>query len=248
MDEKEVVRSSAVIYESFLDASNDFSDAEFREAWTALLNYAFYDEMPDGLSPLSKAFFKLTKKNVDSVIAKREGGANGGRPKKPKVSESKTIGYESENHRLLKSKPKVSGSETSLIYDEDVDVDEDIDIDVDVDRQTIDKDQEAAADGGQSGQSGNTPTYEDVVKECREKKYSAAIASKFFMHYDRSGWKTNDGDPVRDWKKMLGIWVNNEKEEKPPNKRGKPSGWKEYQQRGTETNEELEAMLLDMGG
>lgn len=240
--DKDIARNSMVFYESFYDSTKDLSPEEFKEAWAALCEYAFYDLDPEEMTPIVAMFFKMARPNVDKVIELRDRGSSGG--KKPVVKKSRTSGSEVENQCLTKKEAVVKKSESSPIYDVDVDVEQDVD--VDVDRQTIDKDQEAEA-GGQSGQSVSTPTYEDIMKECREKGFPAAIASKFFMHYDKSGWKTNDGEPVRDWKKMLGIWVNNEKEEKPPNKRGKPNGWKEYQQRGNETNEELEAMLLDMG-
>lgn len=243
--DKEIQRSSMVFYESFYDSTKDLSPEEFKEAWTALCDYAFYDQDPDKMSPIVAMFFKMARPNIDKVIELRDRGSSGG-AKKPVVKKSRSSGSEVSKQCLEDKKPVVKNQTSSPIYDEDYKtIDEDVD--VDVDRQTIDEDQEAEADGGQSGQS-VTPTYEDVVKECREQKYPAAIASKFFMHYDKSSWTTNDGEPVRDWKKMLGIWVNNEKEEKPPNKRGKPSGWKEYQQRGAKTNDELEAMLLDMGG
>lgn len=220
-------RNSFVFYRSFFEAIEKLKKNDKLTVYSYLCKYALGEEVGE-LDGVPAAIFDLMKPQIDANIRRYENGIKGGRP-------------------ITKPKPNSNLTETKAERNDNVN-------DNDNDNDNVNANDNANsnpnwdADGGQSGQSVNTPTYEDVVKECREKKYSAAIASKFFMHYDRSGWKTNDGDPVRDWKKMLGIWVNNEKEEKPPNKRGKPSGWKEYQQRGTETNEELEAMLLDMGG
>lgn len=257
--DNEIVNKSMVFYESFYDATKDLPVDRFREIWGALFEYAFYGLQPEGLSELATAIFKMAKPNINAVIQKREGGNAGGR--KPKVTDTETIGYEGGNHRLATSKPKVTKSkpkvtnskpmvtnpETLHIYDVDVDVDKDIDVDVDVDRQTADKESSSDADASVGSQAGSTtPSYQDVMKECREQGYKANLASKFFMFYDKSQWKTKEGEPVKDWKKMLRIWNDNEHEEHPPNKK-KKNGF-DFEDQRHYNNDELEAALLDLGG
>ena len=122
--------NSFVFYESFAEALQDLPDAEFKKCVMALCSYVFEDEDPNVDSIAVKIFFAMARPLLDANIAKKENGSKGGRPKKverekqeekPMVMKSKTISYETENHRFSKSKPDV---------DVDVDVDGDVDGDV----------------------------------------------------------------------------------------------------------------------
>ncbi len=124
--------SSFIFYESFADALRDLPSEEFKKCVMALCSYVFDNEEPEVDSAIVKIFFSMARPLLDANMAKKEAGCRGGRPrkttaeneeqnKKPMVTEQKTIGFETENHRLSKSKP-------------DVDVDKDVDVDRDVER------------------------------------------------------------------------------------------------------------------
>ncbi len=126
--------SSFIFYESFADALRDLPSEEFKKCVMALCSYVFDNEEPEVDSAIVKIFFSMARPLLDANMAKKEAGCRGGRPrkttaeneeqnKKPMVMEQKTIGSETENHRLSKSKPDV-----------DVDVDKDVDVDRDVER------------------------------------------------------------------------------------------------------------------
>lgn len=230
-------RNSMVVYQSFYSTTKELPPEEFKEAWTALFEYAFNGEKADIQSPVAKMFFGMAAPLIDKSAQAKEWGSAGGRPKKGGLKTQKG-GFSDEKGGFK--------SENPTIYDVDVDVDKDKDIDVDIDRQTTDKESEAEAETASGSQSVSTPTYQDVIKECRDQGYKANIASKFFMFYDKSQWKTKEGEPVKDWKKMLQIWNDNEHEEHPPNKK-KKNGF-DFEDQRHYNNDELEAALLDLGG
>ena len=69
------MNNSFVFYRSFFDATEDMTDAEFRQAMTALMTYALDGEEPD-VSGLIKTFFRMAKPQVDANQDKKnKGGA-----------------------------------------------------------------------------------------------------------------------------------------------------------------------------
>ena len=180
-------RSSAVFYKSFFDSTKDLDDKTFREAWTALLEYAFYDEDPEGLTPISSMFFGMAKPVVDSSNQAKEWGKSGGRPKKRGVSEEKRGVFNSERG--------VSESKRGPIYDvdvdEDVDVDKDVDVDVDVDEES----------DSESDNNTHIPTMTEIKEENERCGYGLNEESlTAFVRYNREhGWKI-------EWKLALKKW------------------------------------------
>ena len=85
--DKDIIRTSTVFYESFVASTRDLPGDDFKRAWLALFDYAFYGEEPGELDPLLTMFYKMAKPNLDRNFQNRENGLNGGRPKKPSVSD-----------------------------------------------------------------------------------------------------------------------------------------------------------------
>jgi hypothetical protein len=106
-----VNNQSFVFYESFYEAIKSVPSEMQMEMFDAVCNYALYGTQPN-LNANLKPLFILIKPQLDSNLKKRNDGFKGGRPpksetEKPVVIEEKTIGYETENHRLQPLKPNV---------------------------------------------------------------------------------------------------------------------------------------------
>lgn len=217
--DKQIVNSSMVFYESFYDAASDLSDEGFREVWSAICEYAFYGIQPEGLSAVAKALFKVMKPNIDNIVKQREAGQNGGRPKKPRVMESKTPGYESKNPGLSDAKPRVTKSKTLPIYDVDVDVDVDKDVDVDGD-VVVDVD-EHGFDAVQKTTDNTTLT---PISETEPTEYGRIpLTTEIALAFAKANYKPGPGEMERfvkynrerKWKMPLEEsvprWIANEK-------------------------------------
>ncbi len=85
-----------VFYSSFMAALEDVPPEEFKECITILSRYAITGEEPEQMSALAKIFFKMAKPQIDANNKRRSDGLQGGRPRKPLVSEEKTTGFEKE--------------------------------------------------------------------------------------------------------------------------------------------------------
>ena len=109
------MRDSFVFYRSFKKAIQKIKRKEDKLAlYEAITDYALDGTEPDeDASELITVLMETIKPQVDANNKRFENGNKGGRPpkdksKKPVVSDLKTIGYESENHRFSDSKPNVN--------------------------------------------------------------------------------------------------------------------------------------------
>ena len=197
--DKEIVRNSMVFFESFYSSAEELPDDQFRLAWKAICEYAFYDIEPEDMPLPVKIFFKLVKPNIDSIIKQRAAGQSGGRPKKPRVMESKTPGYENKNPGLSNQKPRVTKSETSPIYDVDVDVDKDVDVDGDVD-VVVDVDAPEATTDNTLAHS-NRPAPVKIIMAFDKREYELADGElkRFCEYNDELGWKKPLEEAVDRW-------------------------------------------------
>lgn len=87
--------------------------------------------------------------------------------------------------------------------------------------------------------SSSAPTLEQVEEYCRKKNYKTS-AKAFFEYYSERHWEIN-GDPIRDWKALLGTWEKREQEKGKPNPR---NSFNNFNQRSY-NEEQLESMLLN---
>ena len=215
-------RNSFVFYRSFYEAIKKLKKTEQLTLYSYICRYALGEEVEE-LSGVPEAIFDLIKPQIDANTKRYEGGLKGGRPvtkAKPKDNHSETITYPNEN-----------ANENENVNDND--------------------NANANASGSdEAGQSGSEiPDLKMVCDEVHAQGYKVS-AMKFFEYYQRNGWKTTEGEPVRNWRTMLKIWDMKEKGETPAalatKKRGK-NGFNNFEQRDY-TESELEAMLLEIGG
>lgn len=92
-------RESFVFYKSWQEAIDLLPEDEQAQAYRAIVRYACTGEEPQ-FDGTVKIVLTMARPVIDTNNRKFEGGFKGGRPRKPVVSESKTIGYENKNHRL----------------------------------------------------------------------------------------------------------------------------------------------------
>lgn len=118
---------SAVVYGSFLDATEDLEPDVFKSVWLTILRYAIDGVEPGKMSPVEKIIFELVRPNIDKNLRRRKSFGNN-------CEQLRTIVNNCEQ------KTTASNDEDE---DEDVDVDEDVDEDKDVD---VDADKDADAD------------------------------------------------------------------------------------------------------
>lgn len=102
-----------------------------------------------------------------------------------------------------------------------------------------------------AGPSGSEPpSFKDVCDEVHDQGYTVS-AMKFFEYYQKNGWKTTEGEPIRNWRTMLKVWDMKERKESPaaavsaPKKKTK-NAFNNFEQRDY-SDEELEAQLLELG-
>ena len=215
-------KESFVFYRSFYEALQNVPKKHRTEVYEAVFAYAFESREPS-LTGVTRALWELIRPQLDASERRYENakkgaeyGKLGGRPKKNPPNKKPLKGYE-----------------TKTLNDND---------NVNV------NDNANANDNGSASQASASafiaPTFQEVMDECRKCGYKVAIASKFFMFYDRSHWRTKEGEPVRDWRALLRIWDANEAE---PKKQKSKNAFNNFDQR-TYNEEDLEAQLVYLGG
>lgn len=116
---------SFVFYESFQKGIDMLPEEEQLKAYKMLVAYALRGEEPTEQS-LANIVLEMAKPNIDANAKRRKDGSKGGRPsktdgleeEKPVVSEEKTSGFESENHRLADEKPNEDENEDENVNED----------------------------------------------------------------------------------------------------------------------------------
>ncbi len=219
-------KESFVFYRSFYEALQNVPKKHRTEVYEAVFAYAFESREPS-LTGVTRALWELIRPQLDASERRYENakkgaayGKLGGRPKKNQPDKKPLKGYE-----------------TKTLNDNDND-----NANVNDNANANDNDNGSASQA--SASAFIAPTFQDVMDECRKGGYKASIASKFFMFYDRSHWRTKEGEPVRDWRALLRIWNENEAE---PKKQKSKNAFNNFDQR-TYNEEDLEAQLVYLGG
>ena len=221
-------KESFVFYRSFYEALQNVPKKHRTEVYEAVFAYAFESREPS-LTGVTRALWELIRPQLDASERRYENakkgaeyGKLGGRPKKNQPDKKPLKGYE-----------------TKTLNDNDNDNDN---ANVNDNANANDNDNGSASQA--SASAFIAPTFQEVMDECRKGGYKASIASKFFMFYDRSHWRTKEGEPVRDWRALLRIWNENEAE---PKKQKSKNAFNNFDQR-TYDEEDLEAQLVYLGG
>lgn len=190
---------SIVFYRSFYESLQVFQDASERAfMYDTILEYAFNGTEPSDLTPMQQAIFTLIKPQFDANQKKSEAGKRGGRPRKettenekPQVSEEKTIGFENENHRFLKTQTNKNNKSNKNSEYEYVSSNENKNFNL----------------------SHDIPTTTDIISELKTAYYmtdsEAADVSNAFIDFNSGrNWSSLE---TRSWQSLLKQFVGNDK-------------------------------------
>lgn len=217
-------RNSFIFYRSFFEAIEKLKNKDKLTLYSYLCKYALGEEVED-LDGVPAAIFDLIKPQIDANIRRYENGLKGGRP----ITKTKP------NDNQTETKPKRN-------VNDNYNVNENHNVNVNANANASGSDDSA-------GQSETTkPSFKEVADEVAEKGYRIS-STKFYEYYENNGWKTNEGEPIRDWKKMLAVWNMKERfgvDAASGKAKPKKNAFNSFEQREY-GNDNLEAMLLERG-
>lgn len=231
-------KDSFVFFRSFHEAIQEMPKKHQLAIYRAIVEYALDNREPS-LSGPANALWKSFRPQIDAAAKRYASAKENGKYGKMGAEYGKMGG------RPKKEKTPLRGIDKNPLNDNaNVDVNENDNVDVNADVK------------GGSGSAGSAesehPSFKEVCDEVHAQGYTVS-AMKFFEYYEKNGWKTTEGEPIRNWKTMLKVWNIKERGEtpaqvaaNPPKKRSKNS-FNNFEQREY-TEEELEAQLLEIGG
>ena len=193
---------SIIFYRSFYEALQCITDtAERGFMYDSIMAYAFDGIEPQDLTPLQNMAFTLIKPQLDANVKKSEAGKRGGRPRKettenekPQVSEEKTIGFENENHRFLKTQTNKNNKSNKNSEYEYV----------------------SSNENKNSNLSHDIPTTTDIISKLKTTYYmtdsEAADVSNAFIDFNSGrNWSSLE---TRSWQSLLKQFVARDKDKR----------------------------------
>lgn len=220
-------RDSFVFYRSFFEAIQNMPKKHQVALYQAIFEYALDDKQPT-LSNVPEALWKIIRPQLDASVKRYENakkgakyGKLGGRPKKDGDEKKPLKGYETKT--LNSNSNSNSNVNSNLNSNSNSNL--------------------KGADSGTEETEKTEPKLEEVVEEIESKGYKVD-AKEFFTYYSKAGWRTANGETIKDWKALLRVW--NLREREPARQRGK-NAFNRFEQREYYEGD-LEEMLLDLGG
>lgn len=181
-------------------------DAEFRHVVNAMRRYVENGSEPEGLEPIEQVAFESQRKALDenvatyqrAILAHREAGRKGGRPKKTdgnqkvfEENQTEPIGF-SEKPNETNSPQKLKTNNYS-----DTNVSESICAD---------------APPPTKSKKFSPPDVETVKNYFAEKGGTEAQAIQFFSYYESIGWKRGK-NPMQKWRAAATGWISRDREQ-----------------------------------
>lgn len=183
-------------------------DASFRHVVNAMRRYVETGSEPEGLEPIEQVAFESQRKALDenvvtyqrAILAHREAGRKGGRPKKndgnQKVFEEnqmEPIGFsEKPNETNSPQKLKIKNYSDTEVSDV---------ICADAPLPTKSK-------------KFSPPDVETVKSYFAEKGGTEAQAIQFYSYYESIGWKRGK-NPMQKWRAAATGWISRDREQQP---------------------------------
>ena len=105
------MRDSFVFYRSFVKSAKKLPPEQRLALYEAIISYALDGVEPSDDDVIISAIMEVIFPQIEANNQRYENGKKGGRPKKPLVSDEKTIGFKDKNHRLSSEKPNVNAND-----------------------------------------------------------------------------------------------------------------------------------------
>lgn len=181
-------------FASYLDAASELSEKDCKDFVYAIVQYGINGvEIP--LKKSMKPLWILVKPTLDSSRKLHENGKNGGRPKKPPFSNSKSPLSENEKPPFDESTKAIE--KAPLPMDKDKEEDNGL-------KKECEKEKEPV-------KRFKAPTMDEAKEYFAEKGGSDIDAERFIDHFTANGWKVGK-TPMKDWKAAARNWMRNVRE------------------------------------
>lgn len=210
MDDIEMARPKGllILFTSFkmLDI---LPDAEFRHVVNAMRAYVETGSEPEGLEPIEQVAFESQREAMDgsiktyqrAILAHREAGRKGGRPKKTdgnqkalEENQMEPIGFSEKPNETNKTYNKNKNNNNSDTEVSDVIC--------------------ADAPPPIKSKKFSPPDVETVKNYFAEKGGTEAQAIRFHAYYESNGWKVGR-NPMKNWKAAASGWISRDREQQP---------------------------------
>ena len=170
-------------FASYLDAASKLSEKDCKDFVYAIVQYGINGvELP--LKKSMKPMWILVKPTLDYSRKSRECGKNGGRPKNPPFSNSKSPLSENEK----------AAEKPSLPMDKDKEKEYGL-------KKECEKEKEPV-------KRFKAPTMEEAKAYFAERGCGELEAERFIDHFTANGWKVSK-NPMKDWKAAARNWMRN---------------------------------------
>lgn len=198
---------SFVFYKSFAKATKRMTAEQKAELLDALIAKGIDEEEidPDDIQDDAVAMaMELIIPQLEANAKRREngqqGGAMGGRPKKPSgLSDENPVGFEEETHRVIDEKPSGLSVENPNVKEKE---------------KVNDNDKEKEnVKGVVGGKRFAPPTLSEVTDYCNQRA-NGIDPQGFIDYYEQSGWKLSNGQKMVDWKAAVRNWESRRKQER----------------------------------
>lgn len=175
--------------EDLMAFSDQMTAEEMGLVMFALVHYIATGEEPEDLEGLPLTCYRILRNNISRGYAryqkKAEAGARGGRASKNNSASSKDESASSKNE-------SASSEDDSALVTLSLSPSQNVTL--------------------SPSQVVSLPPTRDEVREYAKTKTTTADPDRFFDYYEGRGWELRPGVPVKNWKSVFNIWVQNEGE------------------------------------
>ncbi len=211
-DEKENARPKGLLIPfDKLKLLDILDDAAFRKVFRAMASYVKSGAEMEGLEPIEQVAFESMRPFLDeniktyqrAVIAHREAGRKGGRPKKK------------EDNQEVQEETKENQMEPNGFSEEPNETNSPLKYKVQSTTDTKVSDSSSAEALPPTPKSRFSPPDVETVKNYfAEKGGTEAQAIQFHAYYESNGWKVGR-NPMKNWKAAASGWISRDREQQP---------------------------------
>lgn len=244
-------KSSFILYTDYFEQIQMLTIEQRGTLLTACMLYQLGEDLPemDAVTRMCFLFIsadmRRNNEKYERIVEQRaEAGRKGGKQTQAnKANATFASNAENANQAKQANQANASDNDNENVNDNETDKENDT-----KDVAKTDNEPSGSSSAGQSGSE--PPSFKDVCDEVHDQGYTVS-AMKFFEYYQKNGWKTTEGEPIRNWRTMLKVWDMKERKESPaaavsaPKKKTK-NAFNNFEQRDY-SEEELEAQLLELG-